>query len=713
MRQITDSIFLYLSLTFLILIITPLTPPKVLGQQLNRVIVEEVTARGTDTTSLPPFRGPVEIRDFFNYYEGSPNTGLEKKDAFVVIPYKSPSGTTSLIILVDDPTSSSGGEAELRIRGLPGSSYVALFDGPPANYSFSPPIGNFRWNWNPEEADGVIISGLEDEFELEIEFQPIENVSGGVMISGNLKSPESLVVDEGAKVQVSGVASVRSPKTRFTCPRVVRTGKEVEFDASKSIDPDGRIVQYSWDFDGDGFYSFVSQKPTANHTFIKSGTHTVNLRITTDFGNGSVRQKTVKVTRNPIKATRHLSTEEVLPNEKVKVRVEILARQEVSGVGLEENLPKGWDVKFQGKEGITWKPSTNQWLLNRRMEPGETIQISYTLLSPSSPKLDQSNRGTSIKLSGKVSSASPEFSKAVAGESRLGVTSSVKPLTALAHYDLEARKIDFELSGKITERQLKAALGAWKRGGKLPYLGGMAVGFELIKKAALYHQKGAKVSEEISEPGVPEVEVRRSINTGLPDNALLLDSDNPWSDRETGAVKFRVTVKVSPENRTLMGFGVDEKIPKSWKVTSESGEGVVFKPATNRWVVRRPILPDENFTINYRVKVPLKFSIGKHLLNGEIEEGWSGNSITIRGDHSLRTVNKLPPSVVISRWNVEKGKLDLTMNNYITSSQSEKAISFWVKGLVVPFTGGKKITFSSVKEIMALHLEKEPIKPSY
>ena len=707
MKQITDSILPYSLLVLLVLTTALLGSPRARGQQLDRLIVEEVTERGRSTASLPPFRGPIGVRDFFNFYDGSPNTGLEKEGSFVLIPYKSPSGETSLIITVGDSASSSDGEAELKIKGLPRNSHVTFFDGAAANYSFSPPDARFYWEWGSADADGVVIAGLTDSFELEIEFQPVENLNGAAVVSGSLPSPEELELDPGAKVLLSGVARNRNPEARFTCQQVVRKGKSVEFDASLSNTSGNRVSQYSWDFDGDGFYSFVSQDPTAKHTFTETGIHQVNLRITTEFGNRSVRSKTVKVTGAPIKASRHFSSDKVLPGDGVNVKIRILARGELSGIGLEENLPEDWEVRFQGKEGVTWKPSTNQWLLNRKFEPGESTQISYTLLPPSGESAI--NPGSTINISGKVSSASPEFSRVVTGDSRLSVASSVSPLTALAHYDPETRDVNFELEGTISDSQLNAALRAWKLGEELPPLGGRQVDFELIKQVVLYNQKGAEVSEEISRPAAPELEVTRSIDTGLPEDRILLHPDNPWTDRESGSTKFHVTVNISPGNRTLMGLGLDEKLPESWEVVPESKENIVFKPDTERWIVKRPIYPGENFTISYRVKVPLNFGDKEILLEGKIEEGWSKKTISLRGDGSAETVRKLPPRVVISRWNVEKGKLDLSLNNYISSSQSEKAISLWVRGLDVPFTGGAKISFSTVKEIMALHLEGEPI----
>ncbi|MEP0814773.1 MAG: PKD domain-containing protein [bacterium] len=57
----------------------------------------------------------------------------------------------------------------------------------------------------------------------------------------------------------------------------------VNFDASGSYDPDGTIVKYEWDWEGDGTYDFDSgTQATAQHTYDTGGSFTATLRVT-DF----------------------------------------------------------------------------------------------------------------------------------------------------------------------------------------------------------------------------------------------------------------------------------------------------------------------------------------------------------------------------------------------------------------------------------------------
>jgi len=70
-----------------------------------------------------------------------------------------------------------------------------------------------------------------------------------------------------------------------------RSGDRIQFDASGSSDPDGRIVSYEWDWESNGSYDTKVTSPTIEHSFSTSGSHRVTLRVTDDQGaTGSVTQ---------------------------------------------------------------------------------------------------------------------------------------------------------------------------------------------------------------------------------------------------------------------------------------------------------------------------------------------------------------------------------------------------------------------------------------
>lgn len=56
-------------------------------------------------------------------------------------------------------------------------------------------------------------------------------------------------------------------------------GETVSFDASASYDPDGSIIFYRWDWNGDGTYDNEYTQPTATHSFLSEGTYNITLQV--------------------------------------------------------------------------------------------------------------------------------------------------------------------------------------------------------------------------------------------------------------------------------------------------------------------------------------------------------------------------------------------------------------------------------------------------
>lgn len=60
------------------------------------------------------------------------------------------------------------------------------------------------------------------------------------------------------------------------------TGQQITFDASNASDPDGQIVQYQWDFDGDGTVDLQTADPETTHTYNDAGGLNVVLTVVDD-----------------------------------------------------------------------------------------------------------------------------------------------------------------------------------------------------------------------------------------------------------------------------------------------------------------------------------------------------------------------------------------------------------------------------------------------
>ncbi len=86
------------------------------------------------------------------------------------------------------------------------------------------------------------------------------------------------------------------PIPRFThTPTSSDVGQDVRFDASPSLDPDGTVTSYSWDF-RDGT-SGAGQ--TVAHEFQSPGTYTVTLTVTDNTGATQKISRTLTISQGP------------------------------------------------------------------------------------------------------------------------------------------------------------------------------------------------------------------------------------------------------------------------------------------------------------------------------------------------------------------------------------------------------------------------------
>ncbi len=85
---------------------------------------------------------------------------------------------------------------------------------------------------------------------------------------------------------------------RFT-PETPRPNDQVCFHAAESRDPDGTIVQYEWDWDGDGIFDETATETRVCHIFPSGGNFNVTLRVTDEDGATAQLSKTVTVNSAP------------------------------------------------------------------------------------------------------------------------------------------------------------------------------------------------------------------------------------------------------------------------------------------------------------------------------------------------------------------------------------------------------------------------------
>jgi PKD repeat protein/RNA polymerase subunit RPABC4/transcription elongation factor Spt4 len=99
-------------------------------------------------------------------------------------------------------------------------------------------------------------------------------------VSGETDTADNTRIDGTVTVNV-----LESPTAAFEwSPALPNVGETVSFDASASIDSDGSITKYEWDWTNDGTYDQTATTPPITHTYPAAGTYEVTLRVTDNDG---------------------------------------------------------------------------------------------------------------------------------------------------------------------------------------------------------------------------------------------------------------------------------------------------------------------------------------------------------------------------------------------------------------------------------------------
>lgn len=108
-----------------------------------------------------------------------------------------------------------------------------------------------------------------------------------LLISSLLISPVFSILEQDA-VRLNAGAENQPPVAVGGNITVEEPGKMVFFSAVGSHDPDGEIVFYEWDFQGDGVYDWNStENGNTEFSFEKEGAYNATLRVTDDNSTSS------------------------------------------------------------------------------------------------------------------------------------------------------------------------------------------------------------------------------------------------------------------------------------------------------------------------------------------------------------------------------------------------------------------------------------------
>jgi len=294
-----------------------------------------------------------------------------------VVRYEWDFNTDGLIdICTEQPTVSytfpKGGEFEVSLRVIDAEGATS--------YPFSTMIDV---NWKPIAAFRATSFSL-NELE-EVSFTDCSRDPGGAIemwrwdfgdgTSSDLPSPCHIyqtdgtytvtltVTDKnGVQDQMSAKIAVKnlSPSAKFTAngkedELEVLTRDLVTFDASKSEDrsPEGKIVRYEWDLNGDGTYEECTTSPTLTHSYLDDGNYKVRLRVVDDDGATARSSLIIKVKNRPPNAAFDW-TPRLLDDSSEAVFFD--RSTDVDGVVI------GWHWEFGDGETATNQPASHRFL---------------------------------------------------------------------------------------------------------------------------------------------------------------------------------------------------------------------------------------------------------------------------------------------------------------------------------------------------------------
>ena len=162
-----------------------------------------------------------------------------------------------------------------------------LFDG---GKSSSPDSTVTKYEWNFGDGSGTkrsktVSYGYKKEGVYEVTLKVtddkgvIATKTQKIVVGNPPQTPKPVIETVPAKNQ-KGIVTGKAPL-------------EIQFDASRSTDPDDNIVEYRWDYESDGTDDLFGT--TASHVFEKEGTYQVTLTVADSDNNESKEKITVQV----------------------------------------------------------------------------------------------------------------------------------------------------------------------------------------------------------------------------------------------------------------------------------------------------------------------------------------------------------------------------------------------------------------------------------
>lgn len=181
-------------------------------------------------------------------------------------------------------------QSQVQMPALVGRAQFAVTFSTPVRMRLTAPDGTV---YGPDGAGEI--AGYAVDLSSEV-YQITEPLSGTWTID-LLGTPEA-IAGAGLGFSVLELAPPPTPLDPLAAaggPYRGRIGEPVAFDATGSYDPDGQVVEFAWDFDGDGRFEAAGASPQTSYSYEQSYFGEVTLRVTDSQGRIATATAAVKV----------------------------------------------------------------------------------------------------------------------------------------------------------------------------------------------------------------------------------------------------------------------------------------------------------------------------------------------------------------------------------------------------------------------------------
>ncbi|MCX6098871.1 MAG: PKD domain-containing protein [Candidatus Bipolaricaulota bacterium] len=677
-------------------------------------------SQGETQVPIVPLANAADPVAFYKLTNMQSATGFEKPNTAIMFLYQNTvNGQISLFVLLG-AVGGTAGSTTVTLSGVPaGAKFQVQDDGAGdfrEQWQVTPPTGSVSWVWDQGRGDGLVLGPLGNVFQVTLFPQFTAGITDVKFLSGDRAVPQTIALNRVDPIIVGAVQN-QPPTVSFSVSTAnARVNQPLTLDASASRDANGQIVKYEWDFNGDGIFDQTTTEPTVSYTYATSGTKSITVRATDNEGATARATQTVSVGDLAVRVTRTISTSAALPGSTFLVIVRMEPQMDVAGVGLQENLPVGWQIKPLENAGAAFKRSTVQWIFVDTIRANSTKVISYELTVPPASQLMTSTMPVCFTLSGTFQAMTPFMELPVEGDTKVEVASALPLKEAIAHLvprmGLDSEDtVDLRLSQKIDSQQLARALEMWQNDESVPWTAGATISLEDMKELSAYAYTCTPV--DLPLPLVPAANINavRTILAPVPCNNVLLNYTGPGGDRAGSTFTVKIEIWADQD---LYGVGLNEDVPAGWKVIPVENDGLTYKRARTEWVFPTKLPAGVMKTIIYQVEVPATQAIeisssdpcyaSSNDLYGVVDAALPCMETTVTGDSGVDVSECVSVLVAISRWDVQHDQLDITLSDRISFQQVQRAIAFWLEDEVVPWTCGQTVGYHMLKEIIAYWL---------